>query len=304
MSEEILAISCADLHICQRPPIARSEEPDWQEAMKRPLLELAKLKQEHDCHLLIAGDVFDRYNTPAETINWTIKNLPEAYSICGNHEMPNHSYKDLKRSAYWTLVEAGVLHHLRPGKPIEVPAKGGRVLRLHAFPFGFPITPLKNRSHAVMEIAVVHSYLWTVGTNHKDASEDQNLQNCLEKFKGYDVLLFGDNHIHFSQRLRSGATIWNNGSLMRRRSDQDKHEPSVGLIHPDNSISRYKLDCSKDILIKKEELMPESSPGMDDFIEELGSLSDVVLDFREAMERALVGVPQRVREIVIRNMDK
>ena len=36
-SPQVLAILCSDLHLQMKPPVARSAEPDWFAAMRRPL---------------------------------------------------------------------------------------------------------------------------------------------------------------------------------------------------------------------------------------------------------------------------
>jgi hypothetical protein len=40
MSKTALAILVSDIHLSDKPPIFRSSEPDWFEAMKRPLDQL------------------------------------------------------------------------------------------------------------------------------------------------------------------------------------------------------------------------------------------------------------------------
>ena len=40
---KVLAILCSDIHLSHNAPVARSAEPDWYIAMKRPLDEIADL---------------------------------------------------------------------------------------------------------------------------------------------------------------------------------------------------------------------------------------------------------------------
>ena len=42
-------------------------------------------------------------------ISFAIRELPSCYAIPGQHDLPNHSYTDIQRSAYWVLVEAGII---------------------------------------------------------------------------------------------------------------------------------------------------------------------------------------------------
>ena len=78
MSKEtrVIAILCADVHLSLNPPVWRSNEPDWFAAMKRPLDEIKELqKKNHDCPVFCAGDIFHKWDSPAELINWAIDNL-------------------------------------------------------------------------------------------------------------------------------------------------------------------------------------------------------------------------------------
>ena len=114
----VVAIACADIHLQHTAPICRSGEPDWYAAMARPLEELRGLQENYDCPILCAGDVFNHWNNcPPELINWAIKHLPKMYAIPGQHDLPQHRLDDVRKSAYWTMVEAGVIENLPLGLP-------------------------------------------------------------------------------------------------------------------------------------------------------------------------------------------
>ena len=103
-TENIIAIFAADLHLSLKAPIWRSTEQDWFEAMLRPLVELRTLATLHNCPIVYAGDIFDKWNSPPELINFAIEHLPKGHAIPGQHDLPLHNYEDIRKSAYWTLV--------------------------------------------------------------------------------------------------------------------------------------------------------------------------------------------------------
>ena len=109
---EKIAILCSDLHLSHRPPLARAREPDWYEAMMHPLDELDDLTGDN-LPVICGGDVFDKWNSPPELINFALAELPGTMeSVAGQHDLPHHSWPERRKSAYWTLVESGKIKTL------------------------------------------------------------------------------------------------------------------------------------------------------------------------------------------------
>jgi len=74
---KVIAIICSDLHLSLKPPVFRSDEPDWFAAMQRPLDEIRRLQKHYGCDVLCCGDVFNDWNSSAELINWAVERLPK-----------------------------------------------------------------------------------------------------------------------------------------------------------------------------------------------------------------------------------
>lgn len=278
--KQVIAITCSDVHLSHAPPLARSAEPDWYAAQKRPLDELRELMIKHKCPLIIAGDIFDRWNPPLELVNKALVDLPPAFCVVGQHDLPHHRYEDIKKSAYWNLVEHGKIRNLEPGKPMAVDN-----MVLWGFPYGFPVTPCdKPIKEFCVNVAVVHAYLWTKTTGYPGADPAKRLKACRKNFQGYEAVVVGDNHRGFLN-----GRVCNNGTLMRRKADERDYVPQVGLIHADGSISRTSLDCSKDRFLEPEELASAVTAGLDlsDFIETLEGMGDAALDVDEMVSRCL-----------------
>ncbi len=307
-SKDVVCLAIADLHLWPTPPIARSAEPDWKKTLKGYLDQVSALQQTHDCPILIAGDFFDKWNAPAELINFCIRYLPaQIYGIPGQHDLENHVLEHINRTAYWTLASSGVVRHLYPKRPVEINVKG-HPIRLHGFPWSVPIQPLQTPHDLIMEIAVVHDYIWTRDTGYKDAPTEKRLANRSDHFGGYDVVVAGDNHIPFTKNVVfSDLVVHNCGSFIRRKRDEVDHKPSVGLIYADNTVTCHYLDVSQDKWSDVEEVAEAVTDiNTSEFMEDLAKLQDVSINFQAALKRFWVkyGTDPDVQEAVTKAMER
>lgn len=305
----VYGISVSDVHLSHKPPVARSSEPDWYASQAGYLRQLKRASE--TCNklavpvpIIFAGDLFDDgwrpHRCPPELINFAIENVPVMYGVPGQHDLPYHRYEDIHKSAYWTLVKAGKIIPLEPDNPVEV----GN-LRLHGFPWGHPVSPLKDPHDLLIEVAVVHSYVFTKTTGHPGADPNQRVKGYDKNLKGYDIALFGDNHTPFQSMSKCGCLVYNNGGFMRRKSDEVNCTPSVGLIKSDKTMERKYLDVSKDKFLDREEIEVMVGGGIDaeDLINELNALGDAPISFKELLSKALdSGVREGVRQAVLRAM--
>src|SRR5690554_6947876 len=250
----VIAILCSDLHLSEKPPVARSAEPDWWAAMLRPIKQLKAAQDKYNAPILCAGDVFDKWKSSPELINFALEHLPEMYAIPGQHDLPLHNYEDIDKSAFGTLVRAGKLHLLTPGKATHIgDPELGRCFIAVGFPWGAPIQSHERKRHleSYLHIAVVHAYIWTKGTGFPGAPEEKSLAGYAEALDGYDVALFGDNHKPFL--ARSGkCRVFNHGGFMCRKSDEMNHQPAIGLLRACGEIDLHDLDVSADRWIPRD----------------------------------------------------
>jgi len=250
---DIAAIVIGDVHLQKKPPKARSAEPDWFAAMKRPLDQIHEILERKECvdaEVLYVGDIVNHWDSSAELINFALENLPKGFSIAGQHDLPNHNIKDIKRSAYWTLVKAGHLEHLPSNLMISI----NQHISVQGFSWkeklGLNDPPRDN----VIYIALVHKYIWQSKYNaYRGAPKKNHVAKLAKKLEGFDIAYFGDNHIPFAGN-GDNPMIVNCGSLMCRNTDQRNHEPMINFIHYDGSISWESLDTSEDKWLTMDEL--------------------------------------------------
>lgn len=284
ISKKIIAILCSDLHLSQNAPIWRSNEPDWFEAMKRPLLELRRLETEYDCPVFCAGDIFDRWNSSAELINFALTYLPRhMLAIPGQHDLPLHNIKEIDKSAFWTLVASGRITMVEGHILIE-----GKNMVLTGTPFGDTDIDDYTQDDGLLRVHLMHHYIWKGKHSYPGAPEANQitrLRKTLEE-KCVDIYVFGDNHKGFIDR--DDVTIFNCGGFMRRKSDEVDYKPRVGLLTDTGDIIIHKLDISKDKhLDVSEAKKQEEKFDMGALAEELKKLNAEDLDFESAIKEYL-----------------
>jgi hypothetical protein len=278
-ADPVLAILISDIHLSMLPPVARSVEPDWFDAMKRPLSEIVDLSIKYDCPVVCAGDIFHKWNSPAELINFALEHLPRLYAVPGQHDLSHHRYETIKKTSYWTLVEAGKIINLPHNEPVDL--KNGLVL--WGFPWGSELFPKKPTLEDKIHLAVVHKYVWTNGHGYVGASKDNLSKNLKELLHGYDFLHFGDNHSGFLKHK-----LFNAGALLRRRSDERDYRPHVGLLRRSGIVLHY-LDTSDDCIMDMAlEIRGDGVTGRgEEFLQKLNQLADKVVDFEETLKRVI-----------------
>jgi hypothetical protein len=253
-----VAVICSDLHLCEKPPIARSSEADWFGAMQRPLMELRYYAELWRVPIFYAGDIFDRWNNSSTLVNWVIQNLPKGYAIPGQHDLRYHSYKDISHTSYQTLIHAGVITNLEPGLhwlPIGTPS-----LLVGSFPWGTELKPIADldiaeewkgiediNNNRIIRIALCHHYVHTIKHKFPGADPSTNAKRITRKLEGFDVLFFGDNHKGFMIDHR--PRLINCGGFMRRKIDEVDYQPRFWVLYADKSVRAHRLTTDHELLI-------------------------------------------------------
>lgn len=281
------------------PPLARSEEPDWFDAMKRPFDELKSLQEKHSCPIFCGGDVFDRWNSNPELINFAIGNMPHIYAVPGQHDLPMHEYGVIYKSAYWTLVEADKITPIEPRITMDL---GGSSWNIYGAPWGIKVPKIERGDSKNM--LVLHRYVWYRSFSFSGAPAENEVGRSMPEFGNYDVVLSGDNHKGF-QFISGKTTVYNAGTFMRRKSDEIDYLPQVGLLQNDGLVISHFLNTSNDIIVKTtEERASLMTRDMQDFLQELQSLDDTNLDFRDAIKAAFEKLKpdDNIKKIILKAM--
>lgn len=253
--------------------------------MLRPIRQLKQIASMYTPALPVvcAGDIFHHWKQTPELINFAIKHLPYMYAVPGQHDLPYHRLDDIHRSAYWTLVEANKIHHLvyRKMEPLN-----GMIL--NGFPWGCDIhPPLIPDPLEGINVAVIHSYVWTKRCSYPGATPCGHLHKWRHRLSDYRVAVFGDNHKGFLSS-DDATTIINCGGFMRRNADQIDYQPRVGIIWSDGTVTRERLDVSEDVTLgaaASAEVLGKHVMDLEELFGEIASLRASTLDFREALRK-------------------
>ena len=287
MGKEIIAVLASDIHLSHAMPSARSDA-DWYAAMAGQLRQLEHTRQEAGMSvpIFVAGDLFDKWNSPPELVNFALEHLSECWAVCGQHDLPHHDWGQIKRSAFWTMVETRRIHMLGHGQSAKVFRGDDNQSNLivDGFGWGQEIHPPSDSCKNIVRLAVVHAYCWLPGKGHPEAKRDALAGKWRRKLKGYDAAVFGDNHVGHLLDIGEGCKILNCGTFMRRRIDERGYRPRIGLLDSECGIHVAYLDCSGDKFADK----PDTSKAVGDFsglVEELKAEGDGGLDFAEAVKR-------------------
>ncbi len=289
----------------------RSQE-DWYEVMGNYLNQLKV--QAHACGapIILAGDVFDHPEQPPELINFLIENwpasnlggVPTVLAIPGQHDLPYHRYADLKKSAFWTMVEAHCIYPLDPKVPTWMEDER---MMLHAFPWEFPLKPTKKRTitlpsgkkRTILNVAVCHKYVW-FRKKHPEATEDQYVESVIKELgDNYDLAVFGDNHQGFTAKVNQ-TTVINCGTFIRRTLHDVNYRPRIWMLTWAGEVVRWRFDLSKDRpYVKREEVTETRDDAtLQSFVAELINTIEHDVDFSELVRRTLKQNPHLREEVV------
>lgn len=309
----VLAILLADIHLSLEAPLWRSVESDWLSTQRLVLEQINVLQKLCICPILCAGDIFNWWDCKAELINFALAYLPSnIYCIPGQHDLPNHRLKDIKRSAFWTLVKSKKIKYVR----WNLPWATDNGVRIYGFPFGTKIQPCPSyKKTGTIHVALIHDYVWIEGHSFKTAPKEKRLGNKRALFKdsewnGYDFVVYGDNHSAF-EVTQGKTTFWNCGTLIKRLKDEKNYTPRVGLLMKDGTIFNHYLDCSQDKylpieLTDKQEKYLNEDVNLETLFNELQKLGFDKEEFRNLIKRYCNNrhLPSEVLTIIENAMEK
>ena len=304
---EVAAIFCSDLHLSLQPPIYRSKEPDWFEAMSRPLCELRQLQETHQCPVICCGDVFDKWKAEPELINFALVRLPERFhTIAGQHDLPNHSIDDIQKSALRTLHIANASQLFNTSHSSLFPPDFG----LRSAHYGELLPKISNKQYTI-NIGILHQYNWIPASKHLKAEKKSQITSRRKEFKSYDYIFCGDNHIPFCREFKWGSTFVNCGAMMIRKSD-DNFIPKFWLLvrsnidqHRSFRIVPYKINTKHDVYWKDPKVKEnEHEPSIDDLadfkheLEKLGESGQDVIAGVKAYISSLQNVSSKTTNFI------
>ena len=290
--------------------------------MSRALSTLCQLQREYrNTPVIIAGDIFDRWNASAEVINYALWNLPDdCYAIPGQHDLAYHNNEQLDRTAFGVLVNSGKIKSIADGDPSVLhSACVVNDLVIHGFPWGrkpcsvdIAYDALQKRRlyktwRGRFQLGVIHSYCWKGSYKYPDAPVSQSVTAHRKAYKGFDALLFGDNHKGFIDNTSEGPSIANGGAFIARKTDEMKYRPFISLLRSNGDWVPYDT-FEEDAVWSTEHIdklreREDVEAGFQKFINSLRKSQKGGVDFEEVCLRAAQSLGSRAKQFVLEVLD-
>jgi len=279
------AILAADLHIRPDTPVCRTD--DYWAAQERKIDFILDLRKQHDCPLLVAGDLgnFPLNNGwPTWLLEWTINKFEghEIIAIPGQHDLPNHKIELFEKSGMGVLDAAGAIKTIF--EPYIINLLCSNTFTLYPFSYSQEIDS-RYCIDGPINIAMTHQMvienkpLWP-------GQEAPRGHQLLKKFPSYNLILSGDNHHPFIAEYE-GRLLVNPGSLMRMTADQEDHKPRVYLWYAEtNEIEAVYLPIEQGVISREHiEAAEDRTNRFATLIERVREDVEIQLSYTDNLER-------------------
>jgi len=258
--KKVDAILTSDWHLTTRTPVCRTD--NYLNTQLDKLDEIADLASEHNCYVIVAGDIFDRWNCDWRIIRYWYEFCQNNKTIwcAGQHDLQDNNADNLDTSPImagkvtaWDCVD--ICHWGR------VPSEEKNILAWHV-----PVYHKENPYHAEVSTA----------------------KALLKKYPQYRLILTGDNHQTFVVE-HNGALLVNTGSLLRSSAAQINHKPCVFLYDFDNNaVEPYFLDIDEDAVtdnhLVTKKFKEDVSSKVSKFCDKMSS-ADYKIDFHANLKK-------------------
>lgn len=182
---------------------------------------VVSLANKLDAHLLLGGDLVDKYNSKPKIINLLISQLikakQEVFGIIGNHDIFGHNHEVIKRVILGALFESKVVT-LLDARP-RIITKNGVSVQLTGTNYTPDIDVKGVSSYSIVKapeanfaIHLVHGLLVE---RHLPVMKSRNYTLLTEVITRADVLCCGHEHTGFGVRLFENVIFTNPGALGR-----------------------------------------------------------------------------------------
>lgn len=300
-------IFTADNHL--RLSVPRARRDDFTQAMEKKLRFILGLARQSP-PLIVAGDFLDVARSDQELEQWLIGLLREyqVEIICvpGQHELPDHSLSQYKRSSLAVLEAAGVIRVLSKKRGPFFFDKGWA-----AWGCAWGETPdksMQDQHHRNMFIwhkMVTADPLWPT-------QEIVQPGRLLREYPWYDLIVTGDNHQTVLEATNLDGygkvrRLINPGSMMRQTAAQVDHKPCVFSYETNENghglLWRHDLPTAPDVIDLSQLQEKKARDGrIEVFVERLETPAELGLEFEANLKAYLEANPVResVKQLIWR----
>lgn len=297
------AILTADLHLTNKQPISRTD--DYIQAQENKLRFLWQLSRDNDnCPVLCAGDVFDFWKASPWLCTWAHCSLPQnVIAIPGNHDLPMHAMVEYDKSALFLLeVVGGKITVLKEEDSVQL----GK-MTVFGVPFGRMehYTPPGGRKKK-RQILLLHELIWPK-KKPTWAGYSFSAEEVLDEFGEYfDLVVSGDNHQSFVVE-GDDCVLVNPGSMMRSTADQLDFKPRCYLYYAeDNTVIPAYFPIEENVhTLEHLTSKKERDERISAYIERLSNNWEGGLSFQDNLQAFFNenNTPRKVRELIWQQLE-
>ena len=285
----------ADWHISGTRPRCRADE-DWMESQRQDIEAVWQIAREQRVEAVwILGDLFDTSRVATEAVNLVLTEFEKApcavYTLCGNHDLPYHSFDLLERSSIGTVL------HKFPMLDTD------QSIGVVAYPFGKE--PEYGALSDYMKANGMHTWITHQLTFPNDAARPVKgvggvvAQELLDACPAASVILTGDYHHGYVYTAPDGSRVITPGCVNIGDADMKDYQPQVYIFDTfDLSVEAVKLPIHGKI----ETTYLEHEHALADMKEtSLASLAAGAVTTKsrpEALEEVLTTLPTGVRKVL------
>lgn len=234
-------VCLGDLHIRKHPPEKRIDK-DYFSTILKKLTYVLDISEDSGVDLILQpGDFFDHFNTPYPIVSKILYLITKYripwYVVYGQHDLIFHSLKEVSGTAL-NLVSAPDYVSILSDSPIYMEDWNSNSIALYGKSWGekFPTIEDTNCFNVLVAHHMVtnNGPLWPGQKDYQDVKE-------IQRNKGFDLMVFGDNHNTFFRSVRN-RHVFNCGSLMRSSIDQQNHRPMFAIYDTKNNKPIEKIE--------------------------------------------------------------
>ncbi len=204
-------------------------------------------QQENVRYIFFSGDIFHRINCPHEVVNrlgnvflsLQRKGL-RLFSICGNHDIPRDSLKNLEQSPIETLF-LGLLEHISLATPVEIYKSyqdNSAIFSAKVTACDYTQSVLPADNGFDVNILLAHMFFDKPSFLSGD---DQNITKDFMETLGYDMAFLGHDHEEYDPVVCGKTMVVRSGSLLRGTVHDYNFSREPGFVIVDDIFNPHSV---------------------------------------------------------------
>jgi len=284
----------SDWHIRSKNPRYRID--DFFQTMMGKLNWMFELAKKEDCSAILhGGDFFDspdqKNSTKIEIAKLLLRYKIPIYAVAGQHDLIHRRFFNTALALFQTFGGVNILDgELKTDTCIPCIDNSGHYnVNLYGASWEEEI-PTPEDSNAI-NILAIHKMivkekpLWDKQVGYTKA------ETFLNKHKGYNLIVSGDNHHSFTHTTANQILI-NTGSLTRMTTSQRGHLPCVYIYNSETKKAKQYLIPTKSIDevmdLETADEVKEKNEALEAFMEGLSSDYDIELKFEDNLKNLMI----------------